>query len=37
VDGFDRLSFQRRSHDPELIKLDRRYKPGFFRQDQTFL
>jgi predicted dehydrogenase len=40
VDSFNRLSFQRRDHDPELIELDeldQRYKAGFFRQDRTFL
>ena len=40
VDGFNRLSFQWRGHDAEFIELneiDRRYKAGFFRQDQTFI
>ncbi len=40
VDGFDRLSFQRRGDDSELIEpdeIDRRYKAGFFLQDQTFI
>jgi predicted dehydrogenase len=38
--GFASVTLQRRGAEAEHIELDdidRRYKPGFFRQDQTFL
>jgi hypothetical protein len=38
--GLERLSFQRRGSSPMILEWaeeDRRYKPGFLRQDRTFL
>lgn len=38
--GFSRLTWRERGRDPETIELDdvdRSYKPGFYRQDATFL
>ena len=38
--AFATVTFQRRGAEPEIIELDevdQQYKPGFWRQDQTFL
>ena len=37
---YDRVELKQRGAEPQVLELDeadRRYKPGFWRQDQTFL
>lgn len=38
--GFSRLTFERRGQEPVFLEFDeedRKYKPGFLRQDRAFL